>query len=164
MAYSMAEQQLSLSGDSTDVVGFTSGVAPVSSLQANVPDGMKLGEDFPMVCEPCLGDNPYVRMIKAPKSKQCTLSGQPFTSFRWRVGSSQSKETIICYPVAAEKNVCQCCLCDMEYGLPMGVRDAFLQSAAAKQHRDDKQGTPVTRYVLLCCVVNARELYRYIYH
>ena len=81
----MSHQALVVNGSGE--VGFTSGLAPhASSLQANVPDGMQLGEDFPMVCEQCLGDNPYVRMIKAPKSAQCTLSGQPFTSFRWRVG------------------------------------------------------------------------------
>lgn len=36
------------------------------------------------------------------------------------------KETIISFAVAKERNICQTCLNDMKYGLPVGVRDALL--------------------------------------
>ena len=29
--------------------------------------------EFPLVCETCLGDNPYIRMTKEPFGKQCQV-------------------------------------------------------------------------------------------
>ena len=49
------------------------------------PNAPTLGEDFPIICETCLGPNPYCRMIKALDSKECKISGAPFTAFRWQV-------------------------------------------------------------------------------
>ena len=81
-----------------------------------------------MLCETCLGPNPYVRMTKLPYGhKLCKISNIPFQAFKWKAGpGGRYKETIISYAVAAERNVCQCCLNDMVYGLPVGVRDAIL--------------------------------------
>lgn len=97
---------------------------------APAPEGLQSGEDFPICCEVCLGPNPYVRMIKAPSSKECKVSGRVFNSFRWRPGAgARYKETVICAEVARAKGVCQCCLMDMEYNLPVGVRDALLKGS-----------------------------------
>lgn len=89
---------------------------------------MKFGEEFPMLCETCLGLNPYVRMIKLPYGqKLCKISNAPYQAFRWKAGpQGRYKETIICFSVAAERNICQTCLNDMKYGLPVGVRDSLL--------------------------------------
>jgi len=43
---------------------------------------------------------------------------------------------MVCYVVAAERNICQTCLLDMKYGLPVGVRDSLLSQA------DDKVSIP----------------------
>jgi len=76
------------------------------------------------VCEVCLGPNPYVRMLKMPNSRECKISGRPYTAFRWKPGSeARYKETIVAAEVAIAKNVCQVCLMDMEYNLPVAVRD-----------------------------------------
>jgi hypothetical protein len=93
----------------------------------------KPGEDFPMICETCLGNNPYMRMTKLPfGSKICKISNFPYQPFRWKAGThGRFKETIISYTVAKEKNICQACLNDMKYGLPVGVRDAMLRQQAA---------------------------------
>ncbi|CAI9304385.1 unnamed protein product [Lactuca saligna] len=56
--------------------------------------------DFPIICESCLGDNPYIRMTKANYDKECKICTRPFTVFRWRP--------------------------DLEYGLPVQVRDTAL--------------------------------------
>ena len=87
----------------------------------------QVGTDFPQLCETCLGPNPYVRMIKLPPGhKLCTISGLSYQAFRWTPSGGRQKETIISYAVAKERNICQTCLNDMQYGLPVGVRDKIL--------------------------------------
>ncbi|KAK2641767.1 hypothetical protein Ddye_023530 [Dipteronia dyeriana] len=83
--------------------------------------------DFPIICESCLGDNPYVRMTKADYDKECKICTRPFTVFRWRPGrDARFKKTEICQTCSKLKNVCQVCLLDLEYGLPVQVRDTAL--------------------------------------
>ena len=120
---------------STGGMNVGSDVASIAHQRSRVkagagPAGVAVGIDFPLVCEICLGDNPYVRMIKMPNGAQCKISERPYTMFKWRAGrGGRYKTTIICYEVAKAKNVCQACLSDMEYGLPVAVRDKVLAQA-----------------------------------
>ena len=83
--------------------------------------------EFPVVCEDCLGPNPYVRMQKMPLGGECAISGRPFTVFRWRPGNeARYKKTVVCKEIAQAKNVCQVCLLDLDYGIPVAARDAAL--------------------------------------
>lgn len=83
--------------------------------------------DFPVVCEDCLGPNPYVRMQKQDYAAECAISARPFTVFRWRPGNeARYKRTVVCREVALAKNVCQVCLLDLDYGIPVQARDAAL--------------------------------------
>ncbi|CAO3664601.1 unnamed protein product [Umbelopsis vinacea] len=69
--------------------------------------------EFPILCETCLGENPYVKW--------------PFTVFRWLPGlGMRYKKTEVCQSCAKMKNVCQTCVLDLQYGLPTQVRDAAL--------------------------------------
>ncbi|KAL7746818.1 Pre-mRNA-splicing factor slt11 [Sorochytrium milnesiophthora] len=88
---------------------------------------MEEPHDFPILCEPCLGDNPYMRMTKQPSGRECKICARPYTTYRWLPGAGQRyKKTEICPSCAKIKNVCQTCLLDLEYGLPTQVRDTVM--------------------------------------
>ena len=58
---------------------------------------------------------------------QCHISGRPYTVFRWKPGAeARYKKTVICKEVAKAKHVCQVCLLDLDYNLPVQVRDAAM--------------------------------------
>jgi len=83
--------------------------------------------DFPILCETCLGDNAFVRMSKQEYGRECGTCNRPFTVFRWNPGQGMRfKTTVICQTCAKVKNVCQTCLLDLVYGLPVQVRDTAL--------------------------------------
>ncbi|XP_063614553.1 pre-mRNA-splicing factor RBM22-like, partial [Penaeus indicus] len=82
--------------------------------------------DFPILCQTCLGDNPYVRMMRDRYGKECKICTRPFTVFRWCPGARMRfKKTEVCQTCAKIKNVCQTCLLDLEYGLPTQVSITF---------------------------------------
>ncbi|GLV35834.1 uncharacterized protein CBL_01014 [Carabus blaptoides fortunei] len=84
--------------------------------------------EFPILCQTCLGDNPYIRMTKEKYGKECKICSRPFTVFRWCPGARMRfKKTEVCQTCSKIKNVCQTCLLDLEYGLPIQVRDAALK-------------------------------------
>ena len=88
--------------------------------------------EFPLVCETCLGDNPYVRMTKEPFGKKCQVCESPFTVFAWQAGTKgRLKRVEICKSCAQAKNVCQVCIYDLQYGLPVKVRDRVLKEAGS---------------------------------
>ena len=83
--------------------------------------------DFPVVCESCLGPNPYVRMTRAEFDKECKICARPFTVFRWRPGAdARFKKTEICQTCAKGKHVCQTCILDLDYAVPVQVRETAL--------------------------------------
>jgi len=68
--------------------------------------------------------------LKKPSGKECKICQRPFTVFRWKAGTKgRFKATEICQTCAKLKNVCQTCLFDLEYGLPVEVRDKYLEDA-----------------------------------
>ena len=85
------------------------------------------GGDFPLLCESCLGESPYIRMQKAPYASGCKMCDRPFTVFKWRPGRGEGyKKTEVCQTCSKIKNVCQTCILDLQFGLPSQLRDAVL--------------------------------------
>ena len=83
---------------------------------------------FPILCEKCLGNSPFLRMIKNNFQNECKICKRPFTVFTWRPdANSRNKKTEICPTCAKLKNVCQTCLFDLQFGLPVELRDKFLK-------------------------------------
>lgn len=90
-----------------------------------------MSEEFPILCETCLGDNPLVRMTREALGAACKTCERPFNVFRWKPGpKARFKRTEVCPSCARLKNVCQTCILDLQYGLPVEVRDRYLAQAA----------------------------------
>ncbi|KAK3089452.1 hypothetical protein FSP39_003727 [Pinctada imbricata] len=67
-------------------------------------------------------------MMKEKYGKECKICARPFTVFRWNPGARMRfKKTEVCQTCSKLKNVCQTCLLDLEYGLPVQVRDHALK-------------------------------------
>jgi len=65
---------------------------------------------------------------------ECKICVRPFTIFRWKAGTQgRYKATVVCQSCARMKNVCQTCLFDLEYGLPVQVRDKFLEEQGGEK-------------------------------
>ncbi|KAA8493061.1 Pre-mRNA-splicing factor RBM22 [Porphyridium purpureum] len=80
---------------------------------------------FPLLCETCLGPNRCVRMTRDERGRACKVCERPFLEFRWKPdgANTRHKKTEICSTCARAKNVCQTCMFDLNFGLPVAVRD-----------------------------------------
>merc|ERR1712193_244070 len=111
--------------------------------------------EFPIVCETCLGPNPYVRVQKFDEAGVCHISGRSYTSYRWKAGNeARYEKTVICRKTAKLKNVCQVCMLDMDFNLPVKVRDSAMNiyeetlptSNVGKEYKLNQLGISENKY------------------
>eukprot|EP01065_Artemidia_motanka_P021767 TRINITY_DN2600_c0_g1_i1.p2 TRINITY_DN2600_c0_g1~~TRINITY_DN2600_c0_g1_i1.p2 ORF type:complete len:307 (+),score=48.97 TRINITY_DN2600_c0_g1_i1:73-993(+) len=94
--------------------------------------------EFPILCETCLGPSKMMRMQRAQHDKKCKVCERPMTVFRWKPGvDSRYKQTVLCQACAKVKNVCQCCIFDLEFGLPTAVRDHYAPGDKVVRHTSE---------------------------
>ena len=81
--------------------------------------------DIPLLCSSCLGSNRKVQLLKKTNGKECNICQRRYTSYQWRPSTVTRKlaSTVMCYTCARLKNVCQCCVKDMQYGMSVTQRD-----------------------------------------
>lgn len=70
-------------------------------------------------------------MMRQKNGEECKICTRPTTIFRWNIANSanKSKKTIICKTCARTKNCCQSCMLDINFGIPLDVRDTALRMA-----------------------------------
>ena len=100
-------------------------------------------DQHPILCDRCLGENPYVKMTK-DNVAECKVCLKPYVGFRWRPGKSpRFLSTLICQVCARIKNVCQACILDLKYGITVKMRD----SALGVETNPPKQGANLEYYL-----------------
>ncbi|KAF5203390.1 Pre-mrna-splicing factor rbm22 [Thalictrum thalictroides] len=69
--------------------------------------------------------------IRASFDKECKICIRPFTVCRWKPGqNARYKKTQICQTCSKLKNVCQVCILDLTYGLPVQARDTAMATGS----------------------------------
>ena len=63
--------------------------------------------EFPVLCGICIGEAPFIRMIKDVYGATCKMCDRPYTVFKWRPGRGESyKRTEVCiYSLTLRKNL-----------------------------------------------------------
>lgn len=99
-------------------------------------DGTYHDDSTPAVCDTCLGNNPYIEMMRQKNGAECKICTKPFTVFKWNSekgnsfkGRGNFKKTVICLTCARSKNCCQACLLDLTFGIDLQTRDHLLKIA-----------------------------------
>lgn len=84
--------------------------------------------EFPILCEKCMGESRYIRMLKKPLGAECKICTRPFSTFNWKPKSdvSRIRKTEICSTCAKINNCCQTCIYDLQYNLPIDVRNKLM--------------------------------------
>lgn len=81
-----------------------------------------------IICDECLGTEDDIRMIKVPDGAECKLCTLTYDLYHFKKDkrSNTIVKTIICPTCANQRNVCQCCMLDMLWHIPIDERDQLL--------------------------------------
>lgn len=99
----------------------------------------------PQICTLCLGDSPStVRMTRVPHGAQCRVCTLPFTLYHFKPSARAHTlvKTVLCPGCASQRDVCQCCMRDMQWHVSIAERD---QIVALVQGDEVDTTTPAAR-------------------
>ena len=83
--------------------------------------------EYFVLCENCLPQKDEMKMTRIRNGEACKICDRPFDLYKWRMEHTPIlNKTEICLSCAKIKNVCQCCLKDIQYDIPYYIRDAAL--------------------------------------
>lgn len=85
-------------------------------------------DDFPSICESCMGPAAFLKMIRGGANQAtCKMCQAPYTAHQWK-GGTDYNSTHVCGGCSKTRNLCQCCLLDLQWALPSTLRDAVLHA------------------------------------
>lgn len=108
----------------------------------------EINEPPPNICEQCLGDEANIRMTKIPQGSECKICTLPFTLYHFKTSKRSNNiiKTLICVRCATQRNICQCCMLDSRWHIPIQLRDHLISlvneenvmTEEAKKRHDEK--------------------------
>ncbi|CUS21485.1 LAQU0S03e03664g1_1 [Lachancea quebecensis] len=101
----------------------------------------------PAICKTCLGDQ--VRLTRAVNGAECKICTLPFTVYHFKA-HQRINRTVVCYNCSKQRNVCQCCLLDLQWQIPVELRDrvlSLIQGSEVATH--EAQNEMMKRFIAL---------------
>ncbi|QLL32182.1 hypothetical protein HG536_0C03500 [Torulaspora globosa] len=85
-------------------------------------------EEPPVICDLCLGESSNVRLTKISNGAHCKICTLPYTLYHFKPHRRDSNltKTLICTRCSKQRNICQCCMLDMVWHIPLQLRDRML--------------------------------------
>ncbi|GAV53286.1 hypothetical protein ZYGR_0AI05700 [Zygosaccharomyces rouxii] len=75
------------------------------------------------ICSKCLGDGDA--LTKYASGSQCKICTSVFDVYAVKQRNSLVK-TLVCHRCSQQRNICQCCMLDLSWGVPTELRDRLL--------------------------------------
>ncbi|AAS54521.1 AGR032Wp [Eremothecium gossypii ATCC 10895] len=107
-----------------------------------------MDEETPSICEQCLTDAD-LRMTRAARGAECKICTLPFTLYHFKPpGAPRVTKTLVCRRCAAQRNVCQCCMLDLAWKLPVALRDELVSLVQGSDERTPEASNEMVRRFL----------------
>ncbi|SCU89290.1 LAME_0E02850g1_1 [Lachancea meyersii CBS 8951] len=99
------------------------------------------------ICEDCLGGQ--TRLTRSFNGAECKICTLPFTVYHFKANSKVNR-TLICHNCSKQRNVCQCCMLDLQWHIPVELRDRILSTVQGSQvATQEAQNEMMKRFIAL---------------
>lgn len=101
----------------------------------------------PAICEACLGDQ--TRLTRAVNGAECKICTLAFTVYHFKTHHKVNR-TVICHNCSKQRNICQCCLLDLQWHIPVELRDRVLSLIQGSEvATEEAQNDMMKRFIAL---------------